>query len=99
MPPEQRAMPAALLGGRLSETFRALRVRNYRLFWLGQLVSLCGSWMQRVAQAWLVLQLTDSPLALGTVSMLQFAPVTLLALFGGVVADRFPRQRLLAVTP
>ena len=84
--------------GRFQNTFRALRVRNYRLWWIGQLVSLCGSWMQRVAQAWLVLQITDSPLALGTVTMLQFAPVTLLALFGGVVADRFPKQRLLALT-
>jgi MFS family permease len=82
----------------LGSTFRAMRVRNYRLFWFGQLVSLSGTWMQRVAQAWLVLQLTDSPFALGTVSALQFTPLLLLSLFGGVVADRVPKRRLLVIT-
>jgi MFS family permease len=75
-----------------------MRVRNYRLFWVGQLVSLSGTWMQRVGQAWLVLQLTDSPFALGSVTALQFAPMLLLSLFGGVVADRWPKRRLLVVT-
>lgn len=78
--------------------FRALRVRNYRLFYLGQLVSLSGSWMQRVAQAWLVLRLTDSPLALGMVTALQFGPLLVLSLFGGVIADRVPKHRLLVLS-
>ncbi|HZU07517.1 MAG TPA: MFS transporter [Chloroflexota bacterium] len=92
--------PAAPAGGgsRLAATFRALRNRNYRLFWSGQLVSLTGSWIQRTAMAWLVLQLTDSPLALGTVTMLQFLPLLLFALLGGVLADRLPKRRLLLVT-
>ncbi|MFN8523717.1 MAG: MFS transporter [Chloroflexota bacterium] len=81
-------------GGR----FRALYIRNYRLFFLGQLVSLSGTWMQRVAQAWLVLQLTDSPFALGTVSAIQFAPILVLMPFGGVLADRFPKQRVMSIT-
>ncbi len=77
---------------RLTSGFRALRVRNYRLFWSGQVVSLIGSWMQTTAQDWLVLKLTESPLALGTVTALQFLPVTLLSLFGGVLADRLPKR-------
>jgi MFS family permease len=79
-------------------TFRALRNRNYRLFWGGQLVSLTGSWMQRTAMAWLVLEVTDSPLAVGTLTMLQFLPVLLFALVGGVLADRLPKRRVLLVT-
>ena len=82
----------------LSATFRALRTRNYRLFWFGQVVSQMGTWMQRVAQAWLVLQLTDSPLALGTIATVQFTPVLIFSLFGGVLADRMPKRRLLIAT-
>lgn len=82
----------------LFETFRALRNRNYRLFWCGQVVSQSGTWMQRVGQAWLVLQMTDSPQALGIVSALQFLPILTLSLFGGVFADRFPKQRVLVTT-
>lgn len=78
--------------------FRALRVRNYRLYWSGQLVSLTGTWMQTTAQAWLVLQLTQSPLALGLVTALQFLPIMLLSLVGGVIADRVPRHRLIMLT-
>jgi MFS family permease len=74
--------------------FRALRVRNYRLYWLGQLSSFTGTWMQTTAQAWLVLQLTGSPLALGTVTALQFLPVMLLTPLGGLIADRAPRYWL-----
>jgi MFS family permease len=91
------AIGAGLRGG-FNSTVRAMRVRNYRLYWFGQLVSLSGTWMQRVAQSWLVLQLTDSPLALGTVTALQFLPISLLSLFGGVLADRVPKRRLLMVT-
>ena len=78
--------------------FRAFRSRNYRLLWFGQLVSVSGAWMQRVAQAWLVLQLTDSPIALGTVAVIQFSPLLVLSLFGGVIADRLPKRRVLALT-
>lgn len=78
--------------------FSSLRIYNYRLYWLGQLVSLTGTWMQRLAQAWLVLKLTNSPFALGMVSTLQFLPITLFSLYGGVIADRFPKHKLLIVT-
>ncbi|WP_026370333.1 MFS transporter [Kallotenue papyrolyticum] len=82
-----------------SHGFRALRVRNYRLYWSGQLISMTGSWMQTTAQAWLVLQLApESPLALSLVTVLQFLPVLLLSLFGGAIADLFPKRRLLLVT-
>jgi len=86
------------LGDRLGQTFRALHHRDFRLFWFGQVVSNTGSWMQSIAQAWLVLKLTDSPLALGSVTMLQALPVLLLGLFGGVIADRFPKRKLLLFT-
>ena len=82
----------------LRHAFRALDNPNYRLFWLGQLASLTGTWMQRIAQAWLVLQLTDSPLALGTVTAIQFSPILLFALVGGALADRFPKRRVLLAT-
>jgi MFS family permease len=82
----------------LQQTFRALRNENYRLFWLGQVVSTIGTWMQRIALAWLVLQITDSPLALGIETTCQTTPVLFLALFGGVVADRVPKRRLLLIT-
>ena len=79
-------------------TFRSLRNRNYRLYWCGQVVSLSGTWMQRIAQSWLVLQITHSPLALGTVTTVQFAPILILSLFGGVLADRVPKWRFLMLT-
>lgn len=83
---------------RFGAGFRALRIRNFRLLWSGQLISQIGSWMQTTAQAWLVLELTQSPFALGFVSTLQFLPFTLLSLFGGLIADRFPKRRLLIGT-
>lgn len=76
----------------------ALRHRNYRLFFFGQLVSLIGTWMQNLAQGWLVLKLTNDPLALGLVTALQFLPVMFLTLFGGILADRLPKRRTLIVT-
>ena len=79
-------------------TFSSLKVRNYRLFFIGQTVSLCGTWMQSIAQALLVLKLTGSGIALGLVVGLQSAPVLLLASYGGVLADRFPKRRLLLIT-
>ncbi len=78
--------------------WRALRHRNYRLFFAGQLVSLIGTWMQSVAQGWLVLQLTGDPVYLGLVAAAQFTPVLLLGLFGGVLADGLPKRRTLIVT-
>ncbi len=79
--------------------FEALRIRNFRLFWFGQVISVTGTWMQTTAQAWLVLQMTDSsPFALGTVITLQFLPVMLFALYGGVLADRLPKRRTLVIT-
>ncbi|MEW6573808.1 MAG: MFS transporter [Bacillota bacterium] len=76
----------------------ALQHPNYRLFWTGQCVSVVGTWMQNVAQAWLVLELTHSAFLLGLVGTAQFAPVLLFTLFGGVVADRVPKRHLLIIT-
>ncbi|MBV9293622.1 MAG: MFS transporter, partial [Frankiales bacterium] len=79
--------------------FQSLRVRNYRLFASGQVVSLSGTWMQRVAQDWLVLNLShNSGTAIGITTGLQFAPVLLIGLYGGVIADRFPKRRTLVMT-
>ncbi len=85
---------------KLGAGFRALRHRNYRLFFFGQLISLIGTWMQSVAQAWLVLSLAgkDGDLMLGVTSALQFTPVLLLAVFGGALADRLPKRNVLLVT-
>jgi len=71
---------------------RALRHRNFRLFFGGQAISLAGSWMQSVAQAWLVLTLTNDPLILGVVAAAQWTPVLLLGLFGGLIADALPKR-------
>jgi MFS family permease len=76
----------------------ALRHRNYRLFFVGQLISLVGTWMQSVAQAWLVLALTGSPFVLGLVAAAQFTPVLIFGLFGGLLADHLPKRRTLIVT-
>ncbi len=79
-----------------SSTFRSLRVRNYRLFAGGQVVSLSGTWAQRVAQDWLVLSIAPNPgLALGLTTGLQFLPVLLFGLYGGVLADRYDKRRML----
>jgi MFS family permease len=83
----------------VSPTFRSLHVRNYRLYASGAVVSNIGTWMQRVAQDWLVLQLTsNSGTALGITTGLQFLPILLLSPYAGLVADRFPKRRLLQVT-
>lgn len=78
--------------------WRALRHRNYRLFYGGQLISLVGTWMMTVAQSWLVLQLTGNPFDLGVVAAVQFLPVLVLGLFGGVIADSLPKRRTLVAT-
>jgi MFS family permease len=87
----------------VSPTFRALRIRNYRLYALGGIVSNTGTWMQRVAQDWLVLQLhhgsaAEASTALGLTTGLQFLPILLFSPYAGLVADRMPKRRLLQLT-
>ncbi|MCL8015129.1 MFS transporter [Streptomyces sp. AS02] len=83
---------------RKSSMFSSLKVRNYRLFFLGQVVSNTGTWMQRIAQDWLVLSLTGSATAVGITTALQFLPMLLFGLYGGVLVDRLPKRRTLLVT-
>ncbi|MGV9286649.1 MFS transporter [Streptomyces sp. NPDC003719] len=78
--------------------FASLRVRNYRLFFLGQVVSNIGTWMQRIAQDWLVLSLTGSSAAVGITTALQFLPMLLFGLYGGVLVDRLRKRPTLLVT-
>ncbi|MET7764437.1 MFS transporter [Streptomyces sp. NPDC005393] len=79
-------------------TFRSLKIRNYRLFATGAMISNTGTWMSRIAQDWLVLSLTGSSTAVGITTALQFLPMLLFGLYGGVIADRCPRRRLLLIT-
>jgi MFS family permease len=82
-----------------STTFRSLRTRNYRLFFVGQGISLCGTWMQTIALGWLVLTLShNSGVAIGAVIALQFVPTLFLGVWGGVLADRFDKRVLLILT-
>ncbi|MCR4435348.1 MAG: MFS transporter [Clostridiales bacterium] len=83
---------------KLHTTFRALSHKDFRYFWLGQCVSLIGTWMQNIGQSWLVFSITKSPLLLGLVGTLQFTPVLLFSLFAGVFVDRFPKRKLLLFT-
>ncbi len=83
---------------RLPYGMRALRHRNFRLFWTGMLISLIGTWMESVSQSWLILQLTNDPVALGLRAAAQFTPVLILGLFGGVIADMFPKRPALIIT-
>lgn len=76
----------------------ALMHHNFQLFWGGQLISLLGSWMQTVAQVWLVLQITSSPFLLGLTSAVQFLPLLLFSLMAGVVIDRYPKRSILIIT-
>ncbi len=92
------AADPAVVESRLPDGLRAFRHRNFRLFFAGQAISLIGTWMQTVAQSWLVFQLTHDPIALGLLAVVQFAPVLVLGLFGGVVADAFPKRNALVVT-
>ena len=82
----------------INTIFRSLRHRNFRLFFSGQLVSLIGTWMQNVGQAWLVLEMTHSSFKLGVVSALQFAPMLFLSLFAGPFVDYFPKRKIIIVT-
>jgi MFS family permease len=82
-----------------TRTFRSLRRhRNYRIFFTGQLVSLAGSWMQNVALAWLVIELSGSPLAVGALMFCRFIPFTIFGLVAGVLVDRFETRRLVMAT-
>lgn len=81
----------------MRHTLRSLRHRNFRLFYIGQLVSLSGTWMQSLAQAWLIYRLTDSAFMLGLASAATLLPSLVLGLYGGVLADRFSRHKLLLV--
>src|ERR671916_2509688 len=90
--------PNAPQATRSSEMFRALRHRNFRLFWAGAFLSNTGTWMQTVAQGWLVLQLTDSAFWLGFDGFAATAPGLVLTLLGGVFADILDRKRLLIFT-
>ncbi len=80
------------------DTFSSLKVRNYRVYFIGQGISLIGTWMQTIGQSWLVLELTGSGTALGFVTALQFLPILFLAPWGGVIADRFSKKKLLFIT-
>jgi MFS family permease len=82
----------------LANAGRVFRHHNYRLFFSSQLVSLVGTWMQSVAQAWLILDLTHDPFVLGLTTAAQFLPVLLFGLFGGLIADAVPKRRTLIVT-
>jgi MFS family permease len=94
----RRRLPIAATGLALANGGRAFRHRNYRLFFGGQLTSLIRTWMQTVAQSWLVLQLTGDPFMLGVVAAAQFLPVMFLGLFGGLIADALPKRRTLLGT-
>jgi MFS family permease len=79
-------------------TFASLRYRDFRHFWLGQCVSLIGTWMQRTAQVWLIYSLTKSPLMVGVLGVCQFIPILLFSLFAGILVDRFPKRHILLLT-
>src|SRR6267143_3667665 len=82
----------------LPHTFRALRHRNFRLFIVGQIISLVGTWMQNAAQSWLVFRLTHNELLLGTAWFCSQIAVFALGPLGGLAADRFSRQKVVIVT-
>lgn len=82
----------------INNNFHALTNPNFRYFWLGQCVSLIGTWTQSIGQVWLVFTLTNSPLLLGVLGVAQFLPVTILTLFAGVLIDKYPKKKILLVT-
>jgi len=82
----------------LGRSFASLQIHNYRRFFYGQLVSLSGNWMQNVAELWLILTLTGSGVAVGFTTALQFLPMLLFGAWGGLIADRVPKRRLLILT-
>jgi MFS family permease len=82
----------------LRRSVSSLSVPNYRRYFIGQVISVSGNWMQLVAQMWLIVKLTGSGVAVGLTAGLQFAPILLLGAWGGLIADRFPKRRVLMVT-
>src|SRR5213083_2074535 len=92
----QRRMPVGGITWR--HTFRALRHRNYRLFFWGQLVSLIGTWMQQTAMSWFVYQITNSKLLLGAVAAVGSAPMMLFSIWGGSLADLYPKRSIIVAT-
>jgi MFS family permease len=97
-PDQPRPLPLRFSLGGLKRGFEALGVRNYRLYWSGQVVSLVGTWMQQLSLPWLVLALGGTPIQLGIVSMLEFGPSMLLAPFGGVFADRIDKRKAMLIS-
>lgn len=94
-------LPSSILlriDSRIRKNFRSLRHYNYRLYWIAQLISVSGTWMQNVAVAWLVVTLTGSAVALGTATALQFLPILFLSLFAGVLIDRLPKRKIIIAT-
>ncbi len=83
---------------RIGRNFTSLRHYNYRLYWISQLISVTGTWMQNVALAWLVVTITGSPVALGTATAFQFLPILLLSLFAGVITDRLTKRKIIIWT-
>ena len=83
---------------KIKQTFSSLKIRNYRLYFIGQAISLSGTWMQTIAQDWLVLQLTHSGTQLGIVSAFQFLPILIFGPWGGIIADRFSKRKILYIT-
>lgn len=86
------------IAGGFTRTFASLRNRNFRIFFTAQIVSVTGTWMQSIAQMWLVLHLTGSGVALGVTAALQFTPMLLFGTWGGLLADRVDKRKLLMVT-
>jgi MFS family permease len=86
------------LRGLVGRTFRSIGSRNFRYYFIGQCISATGVWVQRVAELWLVLELTESPVAVGLVTTLNFFPVLILGPLGGLLADRSNKHRLLVIT-
>src|SRR5213595_1893213 len=100
VPEEVTGQPRRVVLGHLlfRNTFAALKHRNFRLFFAGQLISLIGTWMQNTAQGWLVYQLTGSKMLLGVVAAVGSTPMMLFSVWGGSVADRFPKRQIVLWT-
>jgi len=82
----------------LENNFHALTHKNFRYYWLGQCISLIGTWVQNIGQSWLVLTLTGSPFLLGLLGTVQFLPITLFSLFAGIFIDKYPKKYILIIT-
>jgi MFS family permease len=96
--PTINATPDPFGQGRIAIVFRSLKHRNFRLFFVGQIISLVGTWMQTIAQTWLIYQLTGSAVLLGVLGFVSQIPIFLLSPIGGLVADRWPRRSVVLMT-